>query len=262
MDVDLSDRVAVITGAGGDIGRATAIRFAAAGASLVLVDVAQDAVDASCAAVREAFGGVAAEAVAADVRTTEDVQRYVAVATERFGRIDVLFNNAGIAGSPAPLAECPEDLFDAVMAVNVRGVFGMRYVLPLMLAAGRGSIVNTASTASFVAHPRRGPYAASKHAVLGLTKAAAAEVGGLGVRVNAVCPGPIDTGMSRTIAADLDPGDPTGAFERITTKVPAARYGLPDEVAAVVCFLASDEASYVNGAGWIVDGGFLAVDDG
>jgi NAD(P)-dependent dehydrogenase (short-subunit alcohol dehydrogenase family) len=126
-----------------------------------------------------------------------------------------------------------------------------------MLEAGRGSIVNTASTASFVAHPRRGPYAASKHAVLGLTKAAAAEVGGRGVRVNAVCPGAIDTRMSRTIAAELDPADPAGAFDRITTKVPAGRYGLPDEVAAVVCFLASDAASYVNGAAWLVDGGFL-----
>jgi NAD(P)-dependent dehydrogenase (short-subunit alcohol dehydrogenase family) len=259
MRVDLSGRIAVVTGAGGDIGRATATRFAAAGASVVLVDVAEDAVQASCAAVRGAYGGGAAVPVTADVRDGDDVQRYVAAATDRFGRIDVLFNNAGVEGSPAPLAECPEELFDAVMAVNVRGAFlGMRYVLPLMLEAGRGSIINTASTAGFVAHPRRGPYAASKHAVLGLTKAAAAEVGGRGIRVNAVCPGPIDTRMSRTIAAELDPDDPAGAFDRITTLVPAARYGLPDEVASVVCFLASDHASYVNGAAWLVDGGFLA----
>jgi NAD(P)-dependent dehydrogenase (short-subunit alcohol dehydrogenase family) len=259
MRVDLSGRVAVVTGAAGDIGRAAAMRFAASGASVVLVDLAEDGVNASCAAVKEANRDVTAIPVAADVSDSDDVRRYVAAATDQLGRIDVLFNNAGIEGSPAPIAECPEELFDAVIAVNVRGVFlGMRYVLPLMLEAGRGSIVNTASTSGFVAHPKRGPYAASKHAVLGLTKAAAAEVGGRGVRVNAVCPGPIDTRMSRTIAAELDPGDPEGAFTRITTKVPAGRYGLPEEVASVVCFLASDEASYVNGAAWVVDGGFLA----
>ena len=146
------------------------------------------------------------------------------------------------------------------MAVNARGVFlGLRYVLPVMLEAGRGSVVNTASIMSFVAHERRAPYSASKHAILGLTKAAAAEVAGRGVRVNAVCPGPIDTRMSRKITAELDPSDPEGSFERVAAKTPAGRYGLPEEVASVVCFLASDEASYVNGAAWLVDGGFLAT---
>ena len=257
--VDLAGQTAVVTGAAGDIGRATATALAAAGASVVLVDVTEEGLDAACKAVSDVNGG-AAVAVTADVSDTAAVRRYVATAVERFGRIDVLFNNAGIEGRPTPIAECPEDLFDAVIAVNVRGIFlGMRYVLPLMLDAGRGSIVNTASTSGFVAHPRRGPYAASKHAVLGLTKAAAAEVGGRGVRVNAVCPGPVDTRMSRTIAAELDPDDPAAAFDRVTTKVPVGRYGTPAEVASVVCFLASDEASYVNGAAWVVDGGFLAA---
>ena len=257
--MNLAGRVAVVTGAAGDIGRAAAIALAAAGASVVLVDLDEERVAAACAAVSEAQG-VDAVPVAADVRDSSDVRRYVAAATERFGRIDVLFNNAAIEGSPAPLAECPEELFDDVIAVNLRGVFlGLRYVLPVMLEAGRGSIVNTASIMSFVAHERRGPYSASKHAILGLTKAAAAEVAGRGVRVNAVCPGPIDTGMSRRITAELNPSDPTGSFARVAAKTPAGRYGLPEEVAAVVCFLASDETSYVNGAAWLVDGGFLAT---
>jgi NAD(P)-dependent dehydrogenase (short-subunit alcohol dehydrogenase family) len=256
---DFEGRVAVVTGGAGDIGRATAAAFAAAGASVVVVDRDAHGLAEARAAVADAGRGDVV-AVTADVRSAADVRRYVQTALERFGRIDVLFNNAGIEGRPAPLAECPEELFDEVMAVNVRGVFlGLRHVLPVMLEAGRGAIVNTASTSSFVAHPRRGPYAASKHAILGLTKAAAAEVAGHGVRVNAVCPGPVDTRMSRTIAAELDPADPQGAFGRVATRTPIGRYATPEEVAAVVCFLASDAASYVNGAGWLVDGAFLAT---
>src|SRR5262249_5725144 len=227
--------------------------------SVVLVDIDEKAVQAACAAVAEVNGG-AAVAVVADVSDARAVRRYVDTAVDRFGRIDILFNNAGVEGRPASLAECPEDLFDGVMAVNVRGIFlGLRHVLPVMLEAGRGSVVNTASMMSFVAHARRGPYAASKHAILGLTKAAAAEVAGRGIRVNAVCPGPIDTRMSRTITAELDPADPTGSFERVAARTPAGRFGLPEEVASVVCFLASDAASYVNGAAWLVDGGMLST---
>jgi NAD(P)-dependent dehydrogenase (short-subunit alcohol dehydrogenase family) len=259
MGSTLTGQVAVVTGAAGDIGRATAIALAGAGASLVLVDLSEEDLAAACAAVSEVHGGDAV-AVAADVRHASEVRRYVASAIEQFGRIDILFNNAGIEGRPAPLAECPEELFDDVMAVNARGVFlGLRYVLPPMLDAGRGSIINTASIMSFIAHERRGPYSASKHAILGLTKAAAAEVAGRGVRVNAVCPGPIDTRMARTITAEPDSADPIGSFERIAAKTPAGRYGVPEEVASVVCFLASDAASYVNGAAWVVDGGFLAT---
>jgi 3alpha(or 20beta)-hydroxysteroid dehydrogenase len=255
----LAGRVAIVTGAAGGIGTATAMALGEAGASVVLVDIAEQGLAEASSAVAEAHG-VEAVPVTADVRHSADVQRYVATTTERFGRIDVLFNNAAIGGTPAPLAECPEELFDDVIAVNLRGIFlGLRYVLPVMLAAGRGSIINTASMMSFVAHAGRAPYSASKHAVLGLTKAAAAEVAASGVRVNAVCPGPIDTQMSRRITADLDPTDPVGSFERIAAKTPAGRYGRPEEVASVVCFLASDEASYVNGAAWLVDGGILAT---
>lgn len=252
---DFEGRVAVVTGGAGGIGLAAATAFAVGGASVVLVD--RDEGRLEQARARVAGDAIA---VAADVSVESDVRRYVETAIERHGRIDVLFNNAGIEGRNAPLAECPVDLFDDVMAVNVRGIFlGLRHVLPVMLAAGRGAVVNTASMAGFVAHPGRGPYSASKHAILGLTKAAAAEVAARGVRVNAICPGAVDTRLSRRIAADVDPVRPDDAFARVLPKIPAGRYARPEEIAAVVCFLASDAASYVNGAAWLVDGGFLAT---
>jgi len=255
---DFAGRVAVVTGGAGDIGRAAAAAFTGAGASVVLVDVAEQRLNDACAEIAEATGGDVM-VVEADVRDAAGTRRYLDATLARFGRIDVLFNNAGIEGRPAALAECPEELFDEVMSINVRGVFlGLRHVLPVMLRARRGSIVNTASIASFVAHARRGPYSASKHAILGLTKAAAVEVAGTGVRVNAICPGPVDTRMSRTIASDLNPADPAAAFERVNARTPEGRYASPDEIASVVRFLASDAASYVNGAAWLVDGGFLA----
>jgi NAD(P)-dependent dehydrogenase (short-subunit alcohol dehydrogenase family) len=252
---EFAGRVAVVTGGAGDIGLAAATGFAAGGASVVLVDRDEERLE-------QARAGLAGDAiaVAADVSVEADVRRYVDTALERHGRIDVLFNNAGVEGRNVPLAECPVELFDEVMAVNVRGIFlGLRHVLPVMLASGRGAVVNTASMASFVAHPGRGPYSASKHAILGLTKAAAAEVAAQGVRVNAICPGAVDTRLSRRIAADVDPVRPDDAFARVLPKIPAARYAEPEEIAAVVCFLASDAASYVNGAAWLVDGGFLAT---
>jgi NAD(P)-dependent dehydrogenase (short-subunit alcohol dehydrogenase family) len=252
---DFAGRVAVVTGGAGGIGLAAATAFATRGASVVLVDRDEERLEEACAGIA---GNVLA--VTADVSVEGDVRRCVEAAVERHGQIDVLFNNAGIEGRNTPLAECPVELFDDVMAVNVRGIFlGLRHVLPVMLAAGRGAIVNTASMASFVAHPGRGPYSASKHAILGLTKAAAAEVAARGVRVNAICPGAVDTSLSRRIAADVDRARPDEAFARVLPKIPAGRYATPEEIAAVVCFLASDAASYVNGAAWLVDGGFLAT---
>ena len=252
---DFAGHVVVVTGGAGAIGRAAATAFAGRGASVVLVDRDEEQLEQARA---EIAGDTLA--IAADVSVEADVRRYTEAAVETHGRIDVLFNNAGIEGRNAPLAECPVELFDDVMAVNVRGIFlGLRYVLPSMLSARRGAVVNTASMAGFVAHPGRGPYSASKHAILGLTKAAAAEVAAAGVRVNAVCPGAVDTRMSRRIAADVDPAQADEAFARVVPKIPAGRYATPEEIAAVVCFLASDAASYVNGAAWLVDGGFLAT---
>jgi NAD(P)-dependent dehydrogenase (short-subunit alcohol dehydrogenase family) len=160
----------------------------------------------------------------------------------------------------APIAGYDVTAFDEVMAINVRGVFlGLRHVLPAMIAQGSGSVVNTASVAGLVGTPGMAPYVASKHAVIGLTKAAAGEVARQGIRVNAVCPGPIDTDMMRSVEAQIDPADPTAVARRYQAGLPSGRYGSAEEVANVVLFLCSDLASNVSGAQYVVDGGRTAV---
>ena len=255
--MDLQDRVAVVTGAAGGIGRATALRFGQLGADLHLVDV--DADGLATVAQDVAALGRRATTSTADVTRGEDVRGYVAAALDAHGRIDAFFNNAGIEGPVAPIAEYPEDAFQRVLAINLFGVFlGLRHVLPVMLRQGSGAIVNTGSLASERGLPGTGAYNATKHAVLGLTRTAAAEVGGLGVRVNAVLPGMIDTRMLRSLAETLA-GDVARGLAFMGSVAPAARPGRPEEIAAVVAFLCSDDASFVHGVGWPVDGGALAT---
>jgi NAD(P)-dependent dehydrogenase (short-subunit alcohol dehydrogenase family) len=255
--MDFTGRTAVITGAAGGIGRATALRFAAAGAGLHLVDRDAAGLAATAEAISQAGGF--ATTTTADVTSADDVRDYVQAAVSAHGHIDAFFNNAGIEGPVAPLAEYPIDGFDAVIAVNLRGVFlGLRHMLPVMLEQGSGAIVNTGSLASERGLPGTGAYNATKHAVLGLTRTAAAEVGGAGVRVNAVLPGMIDTRMLRNLAGTIT-GDLEEGLRFLAGVAPAARTGLADEVAAVVCFLCSDDASFVQGVGWPVDGGALAT---
>lgn len=255
---DLTDRVALVTGAGGGLGRAACAAFARSGARVVAVDV--DAGAAEEAADLARVAGVQAVAARADVSQTADVKAYVKLALDTFGRIDCFFNNAGIEGRMAPIAEFDEDVWDRVMAVNVRGAFlGLRHVLPVMIAQGRGAVVNTASVAGTVGAPRLGAYSTSKHAIIGLTRTAAGEVGRQGVRVNAVCPGPINTRMMRSIEAMSNPGDPDGIARANAGRNPMGRYGEADEVARVVVFLCSDAAAYVNGAAWVIDGGRTSV---
>jgi NAD(P)-dependent dehydrogenase (short-subunit alcohol dehydrogenase family) len=246
-------KVAVVTGAGGGIGRAAAARLAAEGASLVLVDRVAGTLKDTQAAVERA--GAATLAVEADVTRWDDVQRYTTAATERFGGIDAFFNNAGILGDVSPLTEYSEATFDRVLAVNVKGVWlGLKAVAAVMAARGGGAIVNTASVAGLRASPTLGPYSASKHAVIGLTRTAAVELARRGIRVNAVCPAPIDTPMVRQFEAGLG----EGAHERLLARIPMQRFGEADEVAALVVFLLSAEASYVNGGIYTVDGGSMA----
>lgn len=256
--MNLEGKTAIVTGAAGGIGRATAVRLGRAGAAVLLVDRDQGTLEAAAAAVAET--GAQAEWHTADVSVSAEVKGYVARTLERFGSIDVLFNNAGIEGPVAPLAEYPEDGFDRVMAVNARGVFlGLRYVLPVMLRQKSGSVINTGSLASERGLPLTAGYNAAKHAVLGLTRTAAVEVGGQGVRVNAVLPGMIDTRMLRDLAAILVGADDVDAsVAAIGAMAPIGRPGTAEEIAEVVCFLASDAASLVNGVGWPVDGGILA----
>jgi NAD(P)-dependent dehydrogenase (short-subunit alcohol dehydrogenase family) len=176
------------------------------------------------------------------------------------GRIDVLFNNAGIPGAQTPLVDYPQDVFERVLQVNLIGTFlGMKHVLPTMIAQGRGAIVNMASVSGTVGAPTMAAYSASKHAVIGLTRTAAGEVGRQGIRVNAVCPGPIDTALIDTLHAGINPQDPAAVKAFNVGRNPMGRYGAPEEVARLVVFLASDAASYVNGAAWLIDGGRTAI---
>ena len=256
--MDFTNKVAVVTGGGNGIGRAVCLGFAARGAKVAVVDR-----DAQAAAAVAAEIGGQAIACTADVTKTKDVQGYVARALETFGRIDCFHNNAGIEGRVAPTAEYDEDMYDAVMGVNVKGVFlGLRHVLPVMIRQGAGTVVNTASTAGLIGTPGMPAYVASKHAVIGLTKVAASEVGPLGVRVNAVCPGPIATRMITDIAKQVSPNNPGGVEERYTAGLPLRRYGTAEEVANVVLFLCSDLSGNVTGAQYVIDGGRTAAPTG
>lgn len=252
----MKNKVAVITGAANGIGSAAALAFAQTGAKLLLVDI--DHSGEQLAASIRAQGGTA-QFVHADVSKSADVQRYVGTALTHYGRIDSFFNNAGIEGRRVPVTQYHESDFDAVMAVNIKGVFlGLRYVLPIMVEQGGGAVVNMASTAGLKGVSGLAPYSASKHAVLGLTRSAALEVASHGVRVNAVCPGPVETRMMRSLEAQLDPEEPTRAYRNAAADLPSKRYSTPEEVADAVVFLCSDQASNIVGIALPVDGGRTA----
>jgi 3alpha(or 20beta)-hydroxysteroid dehydrogenase len=258
MDVvgGLAGKAAVITGGAGGIGSRAGVAMGRAGARVLLVDLDEARLAAASAAV--AATGAEVRTHVADVTSSDEVRGYVAGALEAFGRVDVLFNNAAIIGPVAALAEYDEDAFDRIMAINVRGVFlGLRHVLPGMIAQGSGSIINTGSLSSERGLPGTPAYNAAKHAVLGLTRSAAAEAGPAGVRVNAVLPGMIDTPMLAEVTSAF--GDPAAARRAAEGVSPQGRLGRPEEVAEVVAFLASDAASLVNGAAWAVDGGILGT---
>ena len=199
--------------------------------------------------------------VQADVTNAADVQAYVNKAVGAYGRIDCFHNNAGIEGKVANIADYDEAMFDSVMAVNVRGVFlGLKYVLKQMLAQGKGgAIVNTASVAGLMGSPGMPAYVASKHAVLGLTKTASGEVARHGIRVNAVCPGPIDTRMIHDLEKQLNPSNPGKVEATYQSSIPIGRYGTAEEVANTVLFLCSDLAGNTTGAHYVVDGGRTAT---
>jgi NAD(P)-dependent dehydrogenase (short-subunit alcohol dehydrogenase family) len=256
--MDFKGKVALITGAGNGIGRASALGFAGGGAKVVVVDRDTAGGEGTVGIIRQQGGE--ALFVTADVTKSADVQAYVKAALDAYGSIDCFHNNAGIEGNVAPTAEYDEVMFDTVMSVNVKGVFlGMRHILPVMLKQKRGAIVNTASVAGLVASPGMSAYVASKHAVIGLTKTAAGEVARSGIRVNAVCPGPIDTRMIHSLETMLNPTDPGSVGDRYQSNIPIGRYGTPEEVANLVLFLCSDLAGNITGAQYVVDGGRTAT---
>lgn len=252
----LAGKVCVITGGSGGIGAATGRLFAAEGATVVLVDL--DAARLH-AAVAEIGAGAAVSAQVADVGDEAQMQAVIADTVARHGRLDVLFCNAGIEGRIAPISETTVADFDRVMAVNVRGVFlGLKHAMPVMQRQGGGSIVITSSVAGFKGGAYLAPYAASKHAVVGLMRSAVLEAGNSGVRVNTIHPSPIETRMMRAIESGRAPGAEAAAKQMITTRIPAGRYGTPDEVAATALFLASDDSRYCTGGRYSVDGGMTA----
>jgi NAD(P)-dependent dehydrogenase (short-subunit alcohol dehydrogenase family) len=252
--MDFSGKVALITGGGGGIGRATALTFAENGAKVVVVDSNPADGQASADIVTQRGGD--ARFVPADVTNSTDVQRYVRDTLAAFGRIDCFFNNAGIEGRVAPTQEYDEAVFDAVIAVNLKGVFlGMRHVLPVMLRQASGAIVNTASVAGLFGGPGMAAYVASKHGVIGLTKVASSDVARQGVRVNAICPGPVETRMMRSLEAQRNPNDPESVHAMMSASAPDGRYALPEEIANTVLYLCSDLSGHITGTHVVIDGG-------
>jgi len=244
MAADLSGRAALITGAASGIGRASALVFASAGASVALLDIDAGGLADTAAAVRAA--GARAEVLVADVRDLRAVTGAVGRAVETFGRLDAALNNAGVPGPYVPLDEYSEEDFMRILQVDLAGVWRcMRAEIRYMRAWGTGAIVNTSSMLGAAAMPDNGAYVAAKHGVHGLTRAAAVELGGTGIRVNAIAPGVTRTGMTSAASDDL------------LRMVPLGRIAEPEEIAAAV-WLCSPEASYITGSVLVADGGWLA----
>lgn len=253
MSERLQDKVTVITGAGGGIGRATAVRLISEGAKVVAVDLPGTGLDETIAAL-ESLGGECL-GVPADVSNEAAVKGCLDAAAGHFGGIDCLFNNAGIEGVVSSFENYPVEMFDKVLAVNARGVFlGIKHAIGHMRKRGGGAIVNTASVAGLQGTPMLAAYNASKHAVIGLTRAASQGYAKENIRVNAICPSPIETRMMRAIE-ESSANDAAAAKAQTTLRIPAGRYGEPEEVAALVAFLLSNEASYLFGGIYTIDGG-------
>ncbi len=256
MGAAFAGKVALVTGGTAGIGRATALAFARAGAQVVFAG-RRRAEGETVAAEIVASGGEGVF-VACDVAREADVQALVAATLQRFGRLDCAFNNAGIEGVLGKqVHEQPLDAFDALMAVNLRGLFiCLQHEIAAMLARGGGAIVNTASILGQVGFAGSAPYVASKHAIIGLTRTAALDYATSGIRVNAICPGGVETAMLDRLAEALGPADLVR--RQLTSLHPMARLSQPEEIAASVLYLCSDAASAVTGHALAVDGGFLA----
>ena len=251
----LAGKTAIVTGAAGGIGFAAAKLFADNGCNVLAVDLDESS-------LRDRLGSNGSNLwsyCVADVSNVQDNARMVQLATERYGGVDILLANAGIEGQVKSIMDYDEDVFDRVMSVNVKGVWnGIRAAVPAMLKRGGGSIVITSSVAGLRGGAMLAPYCTSKHAVIGLMRSAAKEFAGVGIRVNTVNPSPVETRMMRSLEQGMSPHDLNAAKERIAATVPLQRYAQPDEIAKVMLFLASDDASFITGAVYAVDGGNTA----
>jgi NAD(P)-dependent dehydrogenase (short-subunit alcohol dehydrogenase family) len=248
----LEGKVAVITGGAGGIGKAAAALFAAEGANVVLMDLSEEALSAAASDI----GSNRVSTFAGDVTSAEDNRAVMAAATERYGGVDILLANAGIEGDVKPLREYDEARFDQVMAVNVKGVFlGLQAAIPAMEERGGGSIVITSSVAGVKGAPNVSAYGTSKHAVIGLMRAAALECAHLNIRVNTVNPSPVETRMMRSLEEGMAPGQAEVAKEMVASRIPMQRYAEPEDIAKVMLFLASDDSAWVTGSVQMADGG-------
>lgn len=252
MNKTNSGRVALVTGAANGIGRAAALAFANSGYSVVVSDIDSQAGQETVALIKAAEGD--ASFIRCDVSCDADVRLLIDGTVSAYGRLDCAFNNAGIEIERCKLADGNEGVFDAIMNVNVKGVWlCMKYQIAAMLAQGGGAIVNTASVAGLIAAPKQGIYSASKHAVIGLTKTAAVEYARMNIRVNAVCPAVIDTEMFRRASTD----NPKHVALAVAAH-PLGRIGTVEEIAAAVLYLCSDSAGFTTGVALPVDGGLTA----
>lgn len=246
----LENKVAIITGGAGSIGMTTAKLFLEEGAKVLLVDLEEEPLKK---AVTE-LGGKAVQYCVADVTKSADVQRYVDTAVKAFGKIDVFFNNAGIEGTVKPIVDYPEEMFDKVIAVNVRGVWlGNKYVLPHMNDGG--SIIITSSVAGLLGSPNVSAYIISKHAGVGIMRATSVEAAPRKIRVNSVHPSPVDNRMMRSLEEGFSPGKGAAVKKQLELTIPLGRYAKPIEIAKLVLFLASDDSQFITGTTQVIDGG-------
>ncbi len=249
----LENKVAVITGAAGGIGRSTAIAFAKEGASVLVTDINEEGGHETVKMIQDAGGE--ASFLPVDVTDESQCQEMVNVAVQQYGKLDIGFNNAAIVPTPGPFEDMPAEIFNSTLNVNVSGVFYcMKHQLKYMVENGGGVIINNASVTSFGGGSYLPHYCASKHAVIGLTKAAAVEYSARGIRVNAVCPGVILTDFSRGFFGGTD----ELVHEGGSPMSPMNRVGMPEEVAAFVTFLASDESPFISGGALTIDGAMTA----
>ena len=245
----LAGKVALITGAGSGIGRATALLFSKEGASIVVDDIVPRGGQQTVGMIKKAGGQ--AVFVEADVSQSDGVQQMVGVTLDTYGHLDILFNNAGVMGEYVMTAETPEQVWDDIIATNLKGVFlGSKYAIPIMLSQGGGVIINTASTAGMIGLPGLPAYCASKAGVIQLTKTMALEYADKNIRINCICPGGIMTPMS----AGFDSNNPPPFRQSQAMR----RFGQPEEVAKVALYLASDDSSFVTGTSAVVDGGWTS----